>query len=146
MIVGTVTGYADVFTRIKYFLERNSDSKMSEAALEGAKYAEQMCVREMVNTPEYIQWPHSRRPSGPPGGYPAIQNADLISSFETKVIGPGQAAWDAGGSEESAQAFFQEFGTVNAAPRPFARSTIGKYGDEIKQVMANRVRGIKWQR
>lgn len=142
-VLGSVTGFTAVMDRVNNFLEGRGPEAMTNSAVAGANEAVRWSVEEMLATPGYRDWtnmPGSHRPSGPPAGYPAIQDGDLVRSFEVEVIGPGQAAWNAGGDEQSKHAYWLEFGRIGSngkftMARPFMRKTITEHKDDIARAM-----------
>ena len=136
-VVGKVTGFDAVYKRLESYESEMSESRMSNRARAAADYAELKAYGEMLRTPAGRWHKGNVRHSSLPGNYPAIQHEDLADSMNTEIIGPGKAAWNAGGGDV-AQAFYMEFGTSEHDPRPFMRPTLIKFEKGIRERMRAR--------
>lgn len=137
ILSGRTTGFDGVMDTVKGFLDKNSEAQRNVNAFTAAEYAERMAVEEMVNTPSGRMHRGNRRPSAPPGAYPAPQTTDLIRSMKVYVVRDGVAHWDAGGGDVP-QAFYMEFGRPGSyggphvPARPYMRPTLSRYREGIK--------------
>lgn len=136
--VAKTHGLRESYEKMGNRLKAVSPQHLDAMAKAGAEFAAQKSIQEMAVTPfgrthnfgKKVQ----RRPSSLPWHYPAMQEGDLVGSFDFKKLSTGVWAWDAGGPGVP-QAFYMEFGTSKVAPRPYMRTTIVKYAAEIQRAM-----------
>lgn len=86
-------------------------------------------------------YPGSKRQSGAPGGYPAVQSGQLIGSLEYQVQGISRLEFGSRGAFNRGfdYAVAQEMGTSKMAPRPYLKLTVDKTRAQIGQLLGDSV-------